>query len=1053
MKRLTSLRRRIILIFPLLFTATFLFSQVKEINGVILDAQNRDPVIGATVKLAGTTTGTITDNAGNFILSAGPDDVLEISFVGYENAEVSVDDQVYFEIFLSVDLTELEEIVVVGYGVQKKEDLTGSVAVVDVDEMTKSNFSTFDKALQGRAAGVHVSNVSGKPGELASVKIRGVGSINQYAEPLYVIDGIPADESALRILNPNDIESTQVLKDASATAIYGARGANGVIIINTKKGNSEGILVNFSATTSISTMPRTFDMMNADEYTEYMEIVYGNYLSKYPGNPNTYRNVYSDSARAANNNLGTDTNWQEEMTQTGINHNYNLSVSGGNERSRYYISGNYTNEEGVIIDTDLERFSLRANSEFNLSDRITIGESIGVSRLNVNDESHLTNFNSLLVATIASPYMPLYDENATGGFGGPTDTLTGNNERTNPVAEQLLNRNDYFENRIMSSVFANIEILKGFTYELKLGYNLWSTQTTQWSPEYTLGNLRLRDNARSKLDERNSYNTELNFTNILRYENNLGNHNFGLMAAYEIADMQWEYINAVGNDIVTPDLPVLDQAETATATTGGKEEHKLESYLARLNYDYLGKYLLTASVRVDGSTRFGPLGGRYGTFPSFSAGWKLNEDFLRNSRWINLLKVRAGWGQTGNENLLDYWYFALLDPPINSRYTFGVNQDLYLSSVATSFQSNPYIKWEAAEMINLGVDLNAFANRLQVTAEYYVKNQRDMLVQKSISTTFGKYVAYGPTTTVASWANIGRVQNRGFEFNGSWRKLEGDFNYTVSLNFSTMKNEVMDLGESDDIFRSYTITTEGHTIGSFYGHVAERILQEDDFLKDEEGNLVVNSSGEYTLLHAEQESGTSPGDIKFKDLNNDGVINDLDRTIIGKSLPDFVYGFNFDASWKGFDFMLFLQGMQNMQVYSDHLSRISLGTDRYGKDENKLVSVLDTYWSPENPTNEQTRANVIDENLNARISSWFIKDASFLRIKTLQLGYRFPETLARRLMLESLRVYASVNNLYTFTQYEGYDPEIGSKDPLVAGIDFGYYPIPRIYMFGIQLNF
>jgi TonB-linked SusC/RagA family outer membrane protein len=754
----------------------------------------------------------------------------------------------------------------------------------------------------------------------------------------------------------------------------------------------------------------------------------------------------------ANNNFDRDTDWQDVMTRTGRTNNFNLSISGGSENSTYYISGNYTNEEGILVGTAMDRYSLRANSEFKVTDFLKIGESIAVSRLNVDDQAHYTQGNPWITATVASPYMPVYSEENLGGFGGPTDTLTGNNERTNPFAEQMLNEQNYYENRVMSSVFADIKFFEGLTYTLKLGLNVYNTQRTLWSPEYALGNLRLRDNDVSKLEERNNNNVDYLITNLLTYEASLSDHNFKVIAAYERAADHWEYNNAVGRYITNPNLPVLDQAEEAFSVTGGEGDHRLESILGRLIYDYRGKYLLTASIRRDGSTRFGPEGGRYGNFPSFSLGWKVNEDFLNNVQEINMLKLRLGWGQTGNENIRDYEYFSQIDPLRNSRYIFGSNQDLYLGGAPTSYQANPMIKWEAAEMTNIGVDLNAFNNRLLLTAEYYVKNQNDMLVRKAISTTFGKYVFYGGAGDVGAWVNLGKVQNRGFEFDATWRKLEGNFRYSINANFSTLKNEVFDLGENNDIITDYTITTVGHTIGSFFGLVAERILQVDDFLQDENGNLVVDGSGNYTLLHAEQEDETAPGDIKFRDTNQDGKINNLDKVVIGKSLPDFIYGINFELQYKGIDFTLFLQGMQNMDVYNNHMSRIGLATDRYGKDENKLVEVMD-YWTVDNPSTTQTRVTVVDENQNSRVSTWFLEDASFLRVKTVQLGYNLPSRWIQRIGVSNLRIYASANNLYTFTKYKGFDPEVGDDDPLNNGVDNGYYPVPRTTMFGIQLGF
>jgi TonB-linked SusC/RagA family outer membrane protein len=1043
-----------------IFCTTVVSAQERTISGKITEASSGETVIGATVLIKGTTNGVISDLNGSYSIKV-PDEnaVLLFSYMGYLSQEVTVGDQTSINVRLEVDIRQLEEVVVIGYGTQRKEDLTGSVAVVNVDEMNKSNFTTFDQALQGRSAGVYVASRSGMPGSTANVKIRGIGSISLNTDPLYVVDGIPINENILNTINPNDIESLHILKDASATAIYGARGANGVVMITTNRGKDRKPTFSFSSNIGYTFCPKTFDVMNAEQYTELMAAAYNNYLTRNPGMVDNYHAVYSDSARLVHGNENTDTHWQDEITQVGHLQNYNLSVASGNENANYFISGNYATESGILIDTRLQRFSLRANSDFNVGRKLKIGESVLFSRMFLNDVSHYGNGNSWLMATTTSPFMSVYDETAIGGYGGPTDTLTGANERTNPVAEQMLNDNTTLEYKILSSIYLDYEIVKGLTYSLKFGANYRMNDQRTWSPRYTLGNMRLRDVEHSRLSEAYNFSQDYLINNMLTYNATFKGHTFTGMAAYERTIIDWKWTSAVGKDITYPELPVLDQAESIESVGGGTGQHRLESWLGRIMYDYKGKYLLTASVRIDGSTRFGPQGGRYGTFPSFSLGWKVNEDFLQGVEQIDMLKIRFGWGQTGNENLQDYQYFALMDPLKNSRYNFGINEDLWLGGASYSFQNNPLIKWEAAAMTNFGVDVNAFGNRIQFTGEYYIKNQKDMLVKRPISVVFGKFTEYGAGGTVGAWVNLAQVQNRGWEFSLTYREMEKEFKYSVSANLTTLKNKVIDLGVSD-ILNTYTITTPGHTIGSFYGFVADGILQTDDFEQDGEGNLIQNPDGTYNLLTATQEQYTSPGDIKFKDLNKDGKINDDDRTIIGKPMPDFIYGLNFDAFYKGFDFTIFFQGMQNMQIYNDHMASIGLATDRWGKDENKLVEVMD-YWTPENPTNTQTRVDVIDENRNTRISSWFIEDASFVRIRTLQLGYSLPQSLSMRIGVERLRIFVNANNLYTLTKYSGYDPEIGetdpdnsgTTDPLSAGIDYGFYPVPKSYTFGLQLNF
>jgi len=1038
MKRVRLRYMLSIMTFLVLSCQTNLFAQAQTITGTVTDAETGEPVIGANITIKGSTTGTISDLSGAYTIHANPDDVLSFSYVGYLPKEVTVGNQTVIDVALETDRTELEELVVIGYGTQKKEDLTGSVTVVDTDEMRQSNYTTFDKALQGRAAGVHVSAVTGRPGERAAILIRGIGSISRSAEPLIIIDGMPVGPDFMNALNPEDVESVQILKDASATAIYGARGANGVIMITTRKGQSGPAKFDFTARQGIGIIPRTYDIMNTEQYVEFFRDAYADMPIDDP--QNMYYKVYSDSARRSNDNYDTYTDWQDEVSRIGRSQDYSLSASGGNEYSHFYIAGNYSNEQGILINTDMTRLGLTANSDFKIGRRITFGESMSFSSVDMTDVTNYSNGNAFQVSLVTSPLMPVYDETAIGGYGGPTDSITGTNERTNPVAEQMLNSVKRTRNRFLSNIYMEIDLFAGLKYKVQVGANYGTRYNQMYNPIYTLGNMRLRDRDFSKLEESNYYTREFQMNHQLSFSRKFGNHAINAVAVWERFSSTERSNMAVGSDLTDPDLISLNLANTPMDVDGRITEHRLESYLARVQYNYAEKYLLTISHRIDGSTRFGPLGGRYGHFPSFSAGWKLNEDFLQQVNEINMLKLRVGWGATGNENLEDYQYFSLLDPPKNSRYIFGLDQDLWLGVAPTSFQPNPLIRWESANMTNVGVDLNAFGNRLQVTAEYYIKNQHGMLVSKPISVIFGKKTYDSETPKVGAWVNLSQIRNRGFEFTGSWRKMEGDFRYSISANLSTIDNEVIDLAV-DDIIDDYTITTTGRTIGSFYGFVAERILQESDF--DAEGNY----------LHAEQESGTQPGDIKFKDLNNDGIINDLDRTIIGKPLPDLIYGANLNINYKGIDLVVFLQGMQNMQIYNNVMSQIHIASgDMTGKDQNRLVECLD-YWTPENQSNTMTRISLLDDNQNSRISSWYVYEASFIRLKTLQIGYTFPDRMLDNLRIEDLRIYVSSNNLYTLTSYPGYDPEIGSDDPLNMGIDNGTYPVPRSFTIGLNLKF
>jgi len=1026
MKKIRSLvKRSSILMIIAFFFCSSVIAQERAITGTVTEGDEGLPLIGGTVVIKGTTSGTITGTDGTYrIMVSGPEDILVFQFIGLSTREVPVGDRTVIDINLEVETTALDELVVIGYGTQKKSDLTGSVAVVTADDLMKTNAATLDRALQGKAAGVLVTNTSGMPGSGVSIKIRGIGSINRDSEPLYVIDGVPAGN--LATLNPADIASVQVLKDASATAIYGARGSNGVIIIETKRGVSGPPKVSVSAYVGISKVTRLFDVMNTDEYIGLLEEAY----ALDPGRDMPF--YYNDSVRASNGNVYT--NWQEELFRPALNQNYNLSVYGGGENSSYAISGNYYQEDGVRIQSQFERINLRANSDFKIGERIEIGESITITQTNSDN-----NGGSWGTAVEASPLMPIYDSTAIGGYAGPTDTITVNNDRTNPIAAPMLKDVNSSLTRILASIYAELELFKGFTYKFTLGFDYKTRLGFNWNPEYELGNIGLRSNVNSTLSQSTNESRYILIQNIVNYENTFAGHNIRVMAGHTTEQSRYDSYTATGSGFVNPELNVLAQS-TDYKVSGSRSEHKIESYLARLTYDYAGKYLVTASIRRDGSTNFGPA-NRYGYFPSFSVGWKISEDFLQQVDQINMLKLRFGYGATGNENIGSFQYLETMDKPTNSWYVFGRDQSTYYGGTTLATHGNPDVRWESAKMTNFGVDMFAFNNKLQFSAEYYLKNQDNMLVRVPLPTVMGKLSFRGVANP---FVNLGEVQNRGFEFNAIWKKSLGHFQYSVNANVTTIKNEVLYL-PGDDIWNqnATTITTEGHTIGSFFGYVADGIFQSQEEIDN----------------HATQESETAPGDIKFRDLNHDGVITDQDRTIIGKALPDLDLGFGFDCSYKGFDLAIFLHGMQGVQVYNGFRASVGMGTDRSGSDINKLRDVMNNHWSEENPSTTMVRIATLDPNDNDRFSSWFAEEASFIRINNLQIGYTLPRQLVRH--ISRMRVYASVNNLYTFTNYSGYDPEvgpgfnstIGNYSPLDMGFDNGPYPMPRVVQFGVQADF
>lgn len=996
----------------------------REITGTVTTS-NGVPIPGVTVSVKGTSVGTITDTDGKYrIGNVEAGDVLQFSFVGMKTREITVGENNVIDVVMEDDYQAIDEVVVIGYGTQKADDLTGSVAVVQVDEMKKANFATVDRALQGRAPGVLVTQNSGRPGSEMTIKVRGIGSINSSTDPLYVVDDIPA--GSLSGISPEDIESIQILKDASATAIYGARGANGVVIITTNRGeNVKGVNTTFSYYTKISNFPRYrwYDIMNADEY---VETIGKSYELTDPGNEPLI--ISSDSLRTAYGNVDTD--WQDELLRTGIGQNYHLGFSGGNEFSNFSVSGNYYTEEGVMINTDYERLNLRVNSDFKLLDnRIKIGESVLLSRISDHGSAGGQG-NRWVVATYSSPLMPVYEPENIGGFAGPTDTINGRNEQTNAIAEQMLRNQDNKDLRMLTNLYGEVEIVKGLTYRINLGLTFGSSRSTTWIPEYELGNIGNRSNPVSEKRENTRDYQQIVVENLLSYHNEFGDHTLTVLAGQVRQRDFSDAFGAIGREFRDPNINALSQAEIAASMNSYIVEHKIDSYLGRIIYDYKGKYLFTASIRRDGSSRFGPEGDRYGNFPSFSVGWKLNEDLLQTVEEINVLKLRFGWGHTGNMNIGNYVYDTYLLRPDASRYLFGYDEILNLGVTDLRSTGNPEIRWEHAITTNFGVDLRAFQNKIEFTGEYYIKNQDQMLTTIELSMLHGKDwddPASNP------WFNLGAVQNKGFEFNLLYRNRIGNLNYNLSGNFTTINNTVLELPNATPIYTDYTVTREGQSIGSFFGYIAEGIYQ---------------SPEEVALSPAED---AQPGDIKFKDANHDGYITTADRVIIGKPVPDFTYGINIGMNYLGFDFSLFLNGMHGLDVFNQHYAFIGLGTDRNSKDLNKLRSVMD-YWTLENQSTTQTRLSVSDPNYNARPSSWLVEDASFLRIQSLQFGYTLPASVTDRLKIRSARFYINGQNLHVFTKYRGYDPEVSSSNVLMSGIDGGSYPIPRSFLIGLQIN-
>lgn len=1019
----------------LIFTGSSL--QAQTITGTVLD-DNNEPLIGVNVIVVGTTTGSITDAEGNYAIDVSDLNVaLSFSFIGFETLVVPVEGRTKIDVQLQLSSELLEDVVVIGYGTVKKEDLTGSVAVVSSSDLNKTPIPNIGKAIQGKATGVVVMQ-SGDPGGNVNIRVRGVGSITGDPDPLVVIDGVVG--GGLNSVAPEDIESISVLKDASATAIYGANGANGVIMITTKRGSGDKLSVSASVYTGMNFRPKKFNLMNADQYADF-------YNSVYDANNDARQFAYTDEFREwyFGNGWENGTDWQDEILQSSTTNNGHISISNGSERANYSISARMYDEQGILLTSNTRRYNFRANSDFKIGNFIRVGESLTFTRSKWQSASG----SAWGMALESSPLMRVYNDNNKEGFEGSQIGFlwdpdqngvgemisnTGGNDKFNPRGYlEVRNDNNYSDN-LLASVYVEIRPLQDITFTSTPSINAGYSERNFWIPAYDLG---VRSVGSANLNNNFSKSNTYSLENKVKYEKSFGEHYFNVVAVHHARKGDYANVTVDATGFPYEQLNVISQSNPeGRIATGGRSDLSFGqiSYLGRVIYNYKSKYLFTASLRRDGSSNFQE-GSRWGNFPSFSAAWKVNEDFLRNIDQINMLKLRAGWGMTGNSDIGGFRYQTSLAEPVHFSPVFGIDQREAVALNELWTVGNPLIRWESANMTNVGFDLNAFNNKIQISAEYYIKNQDGLLMEVPISTAHGKWSGNG------AYYNIAEIKNEGFEFDIRYSKMEGDLNYRLFANISTVNNEVLYMPSS--IISDNNITSIGHAIGSLYGWVAEGIVQESDFKEDG------------TYLYAKPTEGVpSPGDLKFRDLNNDGVISDADRTIIGKAIPDFTYSFGADLFYRHLDFSIFFYGIDDAQIYNTQKRDLE-SFEQQDLDHNKSSDWANNYYSDERPSTNYVRLDPNDSNRNTRISSWWVEDASFLRIKDIQLGYELPSSLSKSIGVTKARIYVSASNIYTFTNYSGYDPEspLNSDEPTLPGVDANNYPLPRTVIAGIQLNF
>ncbi len=1024
--------------------------QQQAIQGKVIDSAG-EPIPGVSVIVKGTTLGAITDMEGKYSLQAEvPEDgILIFSFIGMEAQEQVIAGRSLINVTLREKVLGLDEVIVVGYGVQKKSVVTASISKVSANDLEKVAPVRIDNALKGLASGVTVTTASGQPGASAQVRIRGIGTINN-SDPLYIVDGMPID-GGIDYLNPSDIESIEVLKDAASGAVYGARAANGVILVTTKNGDKGKISVNYDFSQGWQSKWNKRDVLNAQQYALLINEGLVN-----TGEERRYSDPYT---------FGEGTDWQDLLFYDNAPvQNHQLSVSGGGEKVLYYFSAGYYKQDGIVggnFDrSNYERFSLRSNTTYFLLDdkdrnylnKFTAGINVAYSRINSKGIGTNSEYGSALGGAISfSPLLGLYEEDQEAAAAAhPTAerdpennliyTIAGDdyNEITNPVAQLALPGEDNNSHKFVSTFWGELTIWDNLKFKSSFGTDLAFYGTDGWTPEYYLGKSTYSDYSKvwSSMNSGITWQVE----NILSYEKSIADkHNFNIILGQSAKETTGRSLGGSNKYMVEEDGDKANIDFTTgtasngdqTASGGAWSPHTLASIFGRLSYNFSEKYMLQATLRKDGSSNFGP-GKKYGVFPSVSLGWNITNEAFMESRpeWLTSTKLRASWGKNGNENIGAFGYTSLTSTGNN--YVFGTGDGTLVNGTKASGLANTSLAWEESEQTDLGLDFGLLKNALTFTVDYYEKKTNGMLMTMAIPSYVGESKPTG---------NVGDMKNWGVEFDLGYKFMIGDLDVRIRGNASYLENELINLGNADG-FSNYDNYANVGTISRaenglpfpfFYGYKTDGIFQNyteiDTYLNDE-GDLI--------------QPKAVPGDVRFVDINGDGAISDDDRTMIGKGMPDWTYGLNLGIEYKGFDFSLMLQGAIGNDIY-DATRRTDL---RY---VNLPAYMLDR-WTGEGTSNTIPRFSFSNNNGNWLSSDLYVKDGDYMRVKNVTLGYTLPKNLVNKAFITNLRVYASAENLLTFTKYEGFDPEISAGGTSI-GIDRGIYPQARTFTLGVNLSF
>lgn len=1026
----------------------------KTVSGTVTDADG-NPLIGATVKVKGTSVTTATDIDGRFTIKCSPGDKLDFNYIGYLPAVATVGADNTYSIAMTEDSKLLDEVVVVGYGTMKKSDISGSVASVDTKEMMRRNPTNIAIGLQGAAAGVRVNRTSGDPSGGAAIQIRGIATINGSADPIYVVDGVEVGTNA-DFVNPADIERIEVLKDASATAIYGARGANGVIMVTTKKGVAGHSTVTLNATFGIAQMRGKLKVADAQQFA------YAIREGRKGDNTLLTNEVFNEENSARMRTI----DWQDAMTHTALQQNYTLSTTGGSENTQSAFSVGYLDNEGILIESRYRRFTALANIAHKVKGIIEMGGTVAYKYTEARGGGNLRNYATLTPSLdyvdpatgeyITNDYHQRPDGTWPVFWQISTDGMEIQKSQDNPyAAAKTADTTPSRENRLVGNAYLQLNLFKGFNIKTIASYIYKGNDNATFTlptADRLAGGTSYNQFSMSQ-SQWHKFASETYAT--YHWENSV--NDLTVMAGYSFSNNYGHSINASGIDFYSNDFRDLGlAAKTSDNKGGGKFElsTRLVSYFGRATYSFKDRYILTATVRRDGSSNFGS-GNRFGTFPSVAAAWRATEEkFLRQIDWLSNLKVRVGWGRTGNSGTAT----SSATPQLSTdRTSFDWG---HLNGLLTDYtkvpgmtqkrESDTNLKWETNTQTNFGLDLGFLNNELTVNLDYFIRKTSDLLVYRQIRNSTGFNSVY---------TNIGDIQNQGLEFSVAYNKRLGDWTLGATITGSTLKNKVKRLlapvyssgyavndGQYDQ-WSNHSISEEGGCVGAFYGYVVEGIFRSQDEIDALNAAAVEQGWASY-------QGGAVPGDYKFADVNGDGHVNDSDRTVLGNGLPDLNYSLNLTAQWRNWDFSMFMYGVAGQKIFSYSAMKMGQLYKNHGGVNNPLVEYIDNAWSESNPNGTASRFTITDPNGNRRASSAYIKNGDFLKIGNIQLGYTLPQRLMDTLKMTNARLYFAVENVACFSSYNKYgDPEVGTSKVLLQGWDGGRYPSPRIYTFGLNLSF